>query len=934
MKNAVRITIIAFTLALTLTISAARAFPESGNEAALTAEEKSWLQDHPVIRIGVDPNWPPLEFFDANGAYSGMASDYARLFSQRLNISITPLKFRSWTEVTEKTASKEVDLLPFSVNTPERSRHMLFTRPYLNFPIVIMTREKSPKITGLKDLENLVVAIPENSYTHEFLRKDYPGLRLLLTEDIEVALKAVAHGKADALVGNLATISYLTRKMGLLHLKVAALTPYEYKLSIGVRKDWPELVTILDKELMHLSDDKKKRIYDKWFGDQFEPEFDWVARIMTSIGTLLAVSIFMIFIYLKWKRRLSLEITKHRRTETALEKSRQNFRALVANLPGIVYSIPCNPVNTGYYISDKVEDISGYPSSNFKNNRRSYLAIIHPRDVHRVETIRSKARKTEGCFKIEYRIIRADQTIRWVHERGTSVKDARGEIQWIDGIILDITGQKQVETALKQNQDYLKSILEGSSRGFIFIDNYAVIKDLNPAMCEIFNREKARLMEMSIYQFLDQKNSAIFKEQLRLRDLGEKSNYELCITKEDGRKIVVCWAASPYYDKSGRKQGSFGIVDDITRRKEIESELQRARRLAEEASKAKSFLLAGMSHEIKTPMNAIIGLTHLALQTELTEKQHDYISKIKSSSHLLMGLLNKILDVSKLNAQRIELESVPFKIDKVMESISGLVCLGAREKGLAVDIRTTGSIPPVLMGDPLRLGQVISNLVNNSVKFTETGTIDISIEPEELDAATATLKFSIHDTGIGITRDQQEKLFKPFSQADVSTTRKYGGTGLGLTISKRLVELMGGKITVESTPGKGSVFRFTARFGLPGKEISPDRNPDASTDRITLPDHEAEPNSVPAAPAEASEWMRQPAPDIKELLTNLEELAIHVGKRQPRPCRKILEQAKQHCCHGKGATELTRLEKLIKSYKFKESQTVLESLINQLKLQR
>ncbi|MBI9089990.1 MAG: transporter substrate-binding domain-containing protein [Desulfobacterium sp.] len=918
-------------MAIALTPSAAQATPEpvqvlqsaSLKEMTLTAEDKSWLQDHPIIRIGVDPNWPPLEFFDDNGIYSGMASDYARIFCERLNIAVTPLRFKNWTEVTEKAASKEVDMLPFSVNTPGRSRHLLFTRPFLNFPIVIMTRVNSPKFTGLKDLANQIVAIPVNSYTHEFLKKDYPGLRLLLTDNIGTALKAVAHGKADAVVGNLASISYLTRKMGLLHLKVAALTPYEYKLCIGVRKDWPELVKILDKALRELSDEEKNRIYDKWFGDQFEPEFDWVARIITSIATLLAVSIFMVFIYLRWKKRLSLEITEHRRTETALKKSRQSFRALVSNLPGIVYSMPCNLENSGYFISDRIEEISGYPGSDFQNNSRSYLSIIHPQDVHRVATIQSKARKNEGSFEIEYRIVRADNDIRWVHERGTSVKDADEKIQWIDGIILDITRHKQVETALKRNEDYLKSILEGSNRGFIFIDNDAIIKDLNPAMCEIFNQERSRLMEMSLYKFLDRKNTAIFKDQLRLRNLGQKSAYELCMHKDDGQKIVVYWAASPYYDKAGKKQGSFGIVDDITRRKEIESELHRARCLAEEASKAKGFLLAGMSHEIKTPMNAIIGLTHLTLQTELTEKQHEYISKIESSSHLLLGLLNKILDVSKLNAQKIELESVPFSIHRVIESISGLVCLGAREKGLAVNIRTIGTIPPVLVGDPLRLGQVLTNLVNNAIKFTEAGKIDIFLEPEKLESTVATLKFSIHDTGIGITSEQRKKLFKPFSQADVSTTRKYGGTGLGLTISKRLVELMEGMITVESILGKGSIFRFTARFGLPGEEISLDHDLDGPM---------AQPPNLPKEPTPPLTSTCQAGSNIKELLTSLEELGIHVKKRQPKPCRKALKQARQLWGHGETATELTRLEKLIKSYKFKESQTVLESLINQLKL--
>ena len=301
---------------------------------------------------------------------------------------------------------------------------------------------------------------------------------------------------------------------------------------------------------------------------------------------------------------------------------------------------------------------------------------------------------------------------------------------------------------------------------------------------------------------------------------GERSEYEGYYKSVTGNKTTPLRIVFNPTEPEKSATEVIATLEDISERKRMEKELIEAINTADEANKAKGDFLANMSHEIRTPMNAVIGMSHLALKTDLTPKQQDYLNKIQSSANSLLGIINDILDFSKIEAGKLDMEAVDFNLDDVLDNLANLVTVKAQEKEeLEVLFATASDVPRFLVGDPLRLGQVLINLANNAVKFTDSGEIVVSSELVKQDSDEITLKMSVSDTGIGLTQEQISKLFQSFTQADTSTTRKYGGTGLGLTISKRLVEMMGGKIWVESEPGQGTTFNFTAVFGRgTGKE--------------------------------------------------------------------------------------------------------------------
>ncbi|MFZ6656028.1 response regulator [Undibacterium sp. TJN19] len=439
------------------------------------------------------------------------------------------------------------------------------------------------------------------------------------------------------------------------------------------------------------------------------------------------------------------------------------------------------------------------------------------------------------AYETELKMCRSDGDVFWVHFSGRAV-DKNNLNHGTVWVVMDISARRKLEADLSKSEQHYRQLINNVTEGILVVQD-GLIVFANPRVQSLTGYSAEELGQISFITAIypEDRPMVIDHHTRRLRGEVVEQYYHFRVENHSTRALIWVELSAVMIDWEGRP-ATLSFVSDITQRKLLESQLKEsmaeqirlqtlqmqnelkeaemARRHAEETTEAKSMFLANMSHEIRTPMNAIIGMAHLALRTDLNAKQKDYVEKIHKAGISLLGIINDILDFSKIEAGKLNIEQVDFNLDDVLNNISAVTTDKADEKGLEFLFRAPPDIPRYLNGDPLRLGQVLINLINNAIKFTEKGEIYVTCKMLEMLNGKVKLKFEVRDTGIGMSEEQSDKLFRPFSQADESTTRKFGGTGLGLSISKGMVELMGGEIALSSQAGTGTCVHFTGWFGI------------------------------------------------------------------------------------------------------------------------
>lgn len=467
--------------------------------------------------------------------------------------------------------------------------------------------------------------------------------------------------------------------------------------------------------------------------------------------------------------------------------------------------------------SDELYRIIGHPPGGMAPSYGALIEAVHPEDRSKVESVIAQAIDDKAGYSLNHRIVLANGEIRHVQDQGEVITDAQGRAVRVDGVMLDVTDQVNTANRLKESEQRFRDFTEaasdwywesGANHQMTFISERfeALTGAPVPDFLGYTRRELARPEEV-------ERNFAKWNAHEADLDAHRPfQNFEYAVRTKDDRSLVLSINGVPVFDAFGAFVGYRGTGTDVTEARHRERELEQAKRMAEDATSAKSEFLANMSHEIRTPMNGVIGMLDLLRDTDLDEEQQRYVATALNSAGVQVSVINDILDFSKIEAGKLELEETAFNPFEVAEDVTSMLSAQALAKDIELTCFVSPDVPRRLRGDPMRLRQILLNLIGNAIKFTEQGEVDLAVSIDKRHNSTAHLRLEVRDTGIGIAKADQHQLFGSFAQAETSISRRFGGTGLGLAISRQLVELMGGRLEVLSELGRGATFWFVAPF--------------------------------------------------------------------------------------------------------------------------
>ncbi|NEV64617.1 transporter substrate-binding domain-containing protein [Thiorhodococcus minor] len=762
---------------------------------ALSADERAWLAEkHSVrVRIGEHPPW------EINGSKAeGMAVDYLRIIGKLFDIDFRFVPAAdSWTEGFEDMAGahRRYDLLPAAKRTDARLATLAMSQDYLSSPWTMFTRKGSQDIQDLSDLRGRTVAVERGYVMHDLLQSAEPATVLSVQESTRDALLSVSTGRADAYIGNLLVTDYLMQTHGIANLRMAGPTPFgAHKQAMVTRKEWAPLISLIDKGLDAITAEQHIAIRQRW---------------LSSVASGMQAPM-----ELSDEERAYLDATSFRRafasawmpfdfadSEGAPTGVAEDYWTLIRDKLGLRETNGERQPFGDILAAMERGDIDLYAATTRTADRERYALFSTPYERYPIAIAgAANAGLFAGTASLQGRRVAVGMDYSAYH-----LLKARSP--GIDFVLVDNT-RAALEAVAAGSAEAAVDILPVLHQQ---IENFPPgrvklvgVTDVEFPLQLMVSRRNAALLPLinrAIAAITPEERAAIHNKWL-LRQVVTAPDYSLLWQVLATGLLIL--ATILYWNRR--------LHLEVGRRKQAEAELQRAKDMADRASRAKGDFLANMSHEIRTPLNAVIGLTHLSLQSDPAPPLRAYLGKIDLSARTLLALINDVLDLSRIEADKLHPRQEPMELDEVLAQVQAMVEQQAADKGL--ELRIEGPTEPVgtLLGDGLRLTQVLLNLVGNAIKFTPQGAVTLAVSVEDESAQALRLAFRVTDTGIGIPEDRRADLFEAFTQLDMASTRSHGGSGLGLTISARLVALMGGRLEMESVEGAGSCFWLSLAF--------------------------------------------------------------------------------------------------------------------------
>jgi len=784
-----------------------------------TKKEKEWLTNNPQITYTYDPDWAPFEWTNDIDQHTGILADIIALIQERSGIYFIAKKASTWEEAVSLVQDSQVQMFSGIAKNSQREKYLNFSFKdiYAYNTSVVSKKEDTHSYKKLDFDKNITIALVKQNALSTYIQKVYPQLNYYFVSRTQDGFEAVKENKADIFIINIVTAKYYIARDFSEQLQIANELKYQFHLKIALAKTVsPLALSIIDKSLATITDSELNNIFNKWTELKIKKEFDWMLFIE------IAFAIFVIFLFLLYHNR-KLHILVQEKT-LELTKTLESQEQIIKQRTQEVNQAKQNLENTTNAISDAIY----HKDLDFKYIwvNDAFCKYAHlPREEIIGETdfdIFDEEISVKSNFQ-DAKLIDDGESIYFESRTHSPVgktlylsaqkhllKDIDGKPYAIAGTISDITTQKETEIEIRRQKEFVQTLINSQEQIIItsdgkklvsvnemFYDFFAVssIQEFNieykiECICQLFSKNSPKgflqpMMEDKTW--LDYVASRALHNEV----------HKVMITRGSTDFIFSVTAAK----LTGSRNLKSAVFTDIT-------ELELAKTTAELANKSKSEFLANMSHEIRTPMNAIIGFSELLHEQIENKRLKQFTKTIQSAGHTLLELINDILDISKIEAGKLEISQNPTNPFQLIEDTANIFSLKIQEKDIDLFVDIANDIPQTLIIDEVRIRQILLNLIGNSVKFTDKGYIKLSAKLEKTDTfkSSVNLLISVEDTGIGVKEDQLEKIFQSFEQQDGQDNKEYGGTGLGLSISKKLATMMGGELRVSSEYGKGATF--------------------------------------------------------------------------------------------------------------------------------